>query len=278
MKKRPKDNVKLLDEIIRINPFLITDRELSEQGTYNKKYVSDGNGIVVYGKLYAKDRDVFIAILSLIGETTEEVELKITDIGRAMRLKNPHDKLTIKRIKESIDRLLKTKLKLYLREKSGNYTRINITLLQGNSTAQDNNIATVSIADYMWLMKELNWGYFYTNTNTYFDLNSSIARSLYLFLNSQRFFTTGKASYKVGLDKLCRFINYTPNSPIRKKRQIIKNQLETLKSKGIIDDFNIDIKQCSEQNGLIKIEKGKTVKNPKTHGKRSKVTCTIIEE
>jgi len=273
VKKRPKNNVKLLDEIIRINPFLITDRELSEQGTYYKEY-SKGKGIIVHGKLYDTDRDVFIAILSLIGETAEEVELKITDIGRAMRLKNPRDKPTIKRIKESIDRLLKTKLELCTKEKSEDH---NITLLQGN-IAQDNNIVTISIADYMWLMKELNWGYFYANTNIYFDLNSSIARSLYLFLNSQQFFTTGKAPYEVYLDKLCKFINYTPNSPIWRKRSIIKKQLETLKSEGIISNFNIDIKRGLEQNGLIRIEKGKTVKHPKTHGKRSKVTCTIIEE
>ncbi len=250
-KSKWKDSVRLADEIIRPNPFLLSrDKEATSVSKLRKRYGDSGDMIIVTGRLFEEDRGTLIAFLEMSEETEKRLDFYLPEVAKVKGVKNPYAESVLGPIRESIGRLLTAQLQLNLikpsREKK---LRARFVFLKGYLDSNDHGNITVS--NYLETVRDLALGFTYIKPSLYFSFKGQLSRSLYTFLQSHKAICKG-SSYSVRLSKLCNHINYG----LRERAwsqvwQHINGALEKLKKAGVIARYIREKDRCRIDGGVI---------------------------
>ena len=186
--------------LIQTSPFAVGQIKLKNKGVIKHEF--ENCTLHIYGKLYEEDRGTISALLELSHGSSNPFHFHIRDIAKLKGLKNPYDPNIQRPIRESIDRLLDSAVKIRPKKGKKSHT-VHFVFLIGSIDPE--GYGKVSVSPF--LKEIIEHPTTYIQLDNYFNFKSQIARSLYCFLKSQESFTKGNGYY-CNLAKLCDFINY----------------------------------------------------------------------
>lgn len=266
--------VKLANDICRPSPFQITRNKDSAINDISVYQYGDCR-VEVQGHLYEEDRGTLICLLKIAKQydANKRFDFTLVDIAKEKGVKNPYQETAIIPIRDSIDRLLKA----HIRIKSANANGLSAGFVFVQGWHKD-GVGSISVSPYLDVIRDLTLGATSISLNTYFDLKSQIARSLYTFLASQRVFYNG-TGYEIRLSSLVTYINFdTQDRPWWRVWEHVENAIKELKVIGFIGRYRYDNTRYKQEGGIIKFYPAKKKAKEITDGDKNDKIIQLIQD
>jgi hypothetical protein len=211
--------------------------------------------------LYEEDRGVLLCLLNMAAKNNNKpFDFNLPDIAEEKGVKNRWQKSCLQPIRESIDRLLEARIRIRPVKDKG-LTAI-FSFIEGWLNFDDTG--HLSVSPYIDVVRDLTLGSTYIDMSRYFKVKGQLARSLYVFLESQRPFYNG-GEYSIRSSSLMEYINYDPQQKPRWRiTQQIKNSCDELLRMGLLEKYDLDQRKFKQDGGLLtfkKVQKKVSTKN-----------------
>jgi hypothetical protein len=250
--KPPSSIVRIANAVIRPNPWLISRKTDPIDGVEKSIYrYGEYCKVIVNGRLYEKDFGTWLCMLDIAKRNNYrpyKSDNLCVDIAKEMGAKNPYQRTVLEPLWHSIDRLLDTQIRI--RPDKGRGFTAKFCLIEGWLDS-DCRHGSFSVTPYLDIVKELMLGQTIIVKQLYFNLNSTIARSLYKFLASQKSFYRG-TEYKIRLSQLCKYLNYDlEDKPWWQVWDSIENAIKELKQAGFISRYRYNKNHYKQNGGML---------------------------
>jgi hypothetical protein len=262
--------VKLANEFIR--PPIWRLQQKMNNSDMVRRFFQYGQCKIIFKNrfLTEKDRGVFLCLLYLSKQHDDRpFDFRLSDIAKIKGVKNPYDKKAWEPIYESIDRLLDVSIRIRPNKTMG--LSAAFTLITGSIEGDQGNI---SVNPYHDIVLTLMLGLTVIPLETYFSLRNSIARSLYLYLISQRNFYNG-TGYKIRLSVLAEYLAYDTGEKAwwLVRPEFIK-AFEELKQHNILSKYEYNKQVHKQDGGLLTFHKKENPQN--IEFKRTKKNNAVV--
>jgi hypothetical protein len=250
--------VKLANEFIRPPIWRLQQKIIDSEMV--RRYFQYGQCKIIFknGFLTEKDRGVFLCLLFLSKQHDDRpFAFTLSDIAKVKGVKNPYDTKALTPIRESIDRLLDIYIRIRPNKDKG--LSAAFTLITGwiNGDGKGN----ISVNPYHDIVLSLMLGNTIIPLEKYFSLRSSIARSLYLYLISQRNFYNG-TGYKIRLSVLADYLAYEIGAKAwsNVRPEFIK-AFEELQQNNILEKYDYNKTLHKKDGGILTFHKKQKTEN-----------------